>query len=153
MMHFGPQQLAISFRSILGFKMSIVEVAESESLEAGEERALQQYSKAKGLALETLTIEDVRTSAEGIVFWANKDLDTTARSPMGQCFNRAVAHLPAMQDIYKDLDEVLRREFLGSLRLSFMSPCKELHERMRLQRSISQLFPPVCFSLLLFPAV
>lgn len=94
----------------------LAELAETQhELTAGQLRAITEYAKAKQLQPENVTLEQVQETTEGVTFWANKGLDVSARSPIGQSFQRALSHHTAVKDMYKDLDEPLRRELPGSL--------------------------------------
>ena len=93
----------------------LAQVAETQhDLTTGQLRAIAEYAKAHDLQPENVALEQVQKSTEGVTFWASKGLDVSARGPIGQSFQRALAHHSALKDMYKDLDEPLRRELLDS---------------------------------------
>ena len=103
----------------------LTQVAETQQdLKTGHLRAIVEYAKAHELQPEDVTLQQVQESTEGVIFWASKGLDVSARGPIGQSFQRALAHHNALRDMYKDLDEPLRRELLGNLflRCPFKDP-------------------------------
>ena len=61
--------------------------------------------------LETVTLEEILASGEGIGVWATKGMKTNARSPIGQAFGRALAAQDKWRDGYPWLPDKMKQEF------------------------------------------
>ena len=66
------------------------------------DRAIKVYAAEHGMELSEATPAMVKGSQEGLLFWASKGLDCSARGAAGQALNRALDKNPTVKhDIYK----------------------------------------------------
>ena len=64
------------------------------------------------LGKETATLDEIIAHGEGVVgFWATKSLNTNARSPLGQSFQRSIVMQPKWKDGYLWLPDSMKQEF------------------------------------------
>jgi hypothetical protein len=81
------------------------------ALSPAEKRAICHFAEEKQIAAASVTLGQVADSEEGLLFWACKGLDLSARGPDGQCFKRALVHDSGSNTVYKDLTDDLKAEF------------------------------------------
>ena len=100
---------------------------------------MKVYAAEHGMELSEVTPAMVKGSQEGLLFWASKGLDCSARGAAGQALNRALEKNPTVKhDIYKWLGEDLKRKFRlsWSVERSFEKVCKQ---RTRTLRNLGSL--------------
>eukprot|EP00973_Karenia_brevis_P056958 7922815-Karenia_brevis.AAC.1 len=72
---------------------------------------LAKYANAKNMEVGEVTVDTLKNSGEGLVYWCTKDIDFGARSPKSQAFMRALNWNQKWLNLYPNL--------LDSAKLSF----------------------------------
>ena len=101
---------------------------------AAELKAIENYAEANGLSQSAVTIDLVESDSEGVMYWANKKEDISARGAVGQQFNRAVAKAGKWAVRMQDLHAFC--SVLGLLSLAFLKQYIRGHIRELLLNSL-----------------